>query len=60
MIMQKIRQEWPELCIVGFARNSGHQAALTAGVHRAYGEYVVSIDADLQDPPEKIVARWAG
>lgn len=58
MIMQKIRQEWPELRIVRFARNSGHQAALTAGIHRAYGEYVVSIDADLQDPPEKIVEMY--
>ncbi|MEV7558089.1 glycosyltransferase family 2 protein [Streptomyces sp. NPDC048331] len=58
MIMQKIRQEWPELRIVRFARNSGHQAALTAGIHRAYGDYVVSIDADLQDPPEKIVEMY--
>ncbi|MER5350408.1 glycosyltransferase family 2 protein [Kitasatospora sp. NPDC002551] len=53
-IMQKIHQDWPEFRIVRFARNSGHQAALTAGIHRAFGDYVVSIDADLQDPPEKI------
>ncbi|MBD0676747.1 glycosyltransferase family 2 protein [Kitasatospora sp. NPDC091335] len=54
VLMQKIRQDWPEFRVVRFARNSGHQAALTAGIHRAFGEYVVSIDADLQDPPEKI------
>ncbi|GAB7182551.1 glycosyltransferase family 2 protein [Kitasatospora sp. Ki12] len=54
VLMQKIRQDWPEFRIVRFARNSGHQAALTAGIHRALGDYVVSIDADLQDPPEKI------
>ncbi|MCG6496583.1 glycosyltransferase family 2 protein [Kitasatospora sp. A2-31] len=54
VLMQKIRQDWPEFRIVRFARNSGHQAALTAGIHRAFGDYVVSIDADLQDPPEKI------
>ncbi|MFB7126910.1 MULTISPECIES: glycosyltransferase family 2 protein [unclassified Kitasatospora] len=54
VLMQKIRQDWPEFRIVRFARNSGHQAALTAGIHRAHGDYVVSIDADLQDPPEKI------
>lgn len=53
-LMQKIHQDWPEFRIVRFARNSGHQAALTAGIHRAFGDYVVSIDADLQDPPEKI------
>ncbi len=54
VLMQKIHQDWPEFRIVRFARNSGHQAALTAGIHRAFGDYVVSIDADLQDPPEKI------
>ncbi|MFF2043937.1 glycosyltransferase family 2 protein [Kitasatospora sp. NPDC058170] len=54
VIMQKLRQDWPQLRTVRLARNSGHQAALTAGIHRALGDYVVSIDADLQDPPEKI------
>src|SRR6478609_228035 len=48
------RRSWPELRIVRLRRNSGHQAALTAGLHRARGDYVASIDADLQDPPEKI------
>ncbi|RZU51754.1 dolichol-phosphate mannosyltransferase [Krasilnikovia cinnamomea] len=46
--------DWPELRLVRLRRNSGHQAALTAGLHRAYGDWVVSIDADLQDPPETI------
>ena len=44
-----------------FARNFGHQAALTAGVDAARGKAVVIIDGDLQDPPEVIpemVARW--
>ncbi|WP_405004926.1 glycosyltransferase family 2 protein [Kitasatospora purpeofusca] len=54
LLMQKIRQDWPEFRIVRFSRNSGHQAALKAGLHRAFGDFVVSIDADLQDPPEKI------
>jgi len=49
-----IRRIWPQLRIVRLRRNSGHQSALTAGLHRAFGEYVVSLDADLQDPPEKI------
>jgi dolichol-phosphate mannosyltransferase len=44
-----------------FARNFGHQAALTAGVDAARGRAVVIIDGDLQDPPEVIpemVDRW--
>ena len=44
-----------------FARNFGHQAALTAGVDAATGRAVVIIDGDMQDPPEVIpemVDRW--
>jgi dolichol-phosphate mannosyltransferase len=37
-----------------FARNFGHQVAVTAGVDAARGRAVVIIDADLQDPPEVI------
>jgi polyisoprenyl-phosphate glycosyltransferase len=38
--------------IISFSRNFGHQAALTAGILHASGDAVVSLDADLQDPPE--------
>jgi len=38
-----------------FARNFGHQVAVTAGLDYARGEAVVIIDADLQDPPELIL-----
>jgi polyisoprenyl-phosphate glycosyltransferase len=44
-----------------FARNFGHQIAITAGWDYARGEAVVVIDADLQDPPELIlemVKKW--
>ena len=44
-----------------FARNFGHQVAITAGWDYARGAAVVIIDADLQDPPEAIselIARW--
>ncbi|MEV4555549.1 glycosyltransferase family 2 protein [Kitasatospora sp. NPDC049285] len=50
----KERHRWPQLRLVRLRRNSGHQAALTAGLHLARGAWVVSIDADLQDPPEAI------
>lgn len=40
---------------VTFARNFGHQVAITAGWDYARGEAVVIIDADLQDPPEVIL-----
>jgi len=46
---------------VRFARNFGHQAAVTAGVDVARGRAVVLIDADLQDPPEiipEMISKW--
>src|SRR3954470_18605971 len=50
----ELRGEWPRLRVVSLRRNAGHQAALAAGLRSARGDYVVSIDADLQDPPETI------
>ena len=44
-----------------FARNFGHQIAVTAGLDYARGQAVTIIDADLQDPPEVIldlIAKW--
>ncbi|MEU2288614.1 glycosyltransferase [Streptomyces sp. NPDC013178] len=52
--LAQLRAAWPQLRLVRLRRNSGHQAALTAGLHSARGAYAVSLDADLQDPPEKI------
>jgi polyisoprenyl-phosphate glycosyltransferase len=44
-----------------FARNFGHQLAVTAGLDYAKGQAVVIIDSDLQDPPEVIldlISKW--
>ncbi len=44
-----------------FARNFGHQIAVTAGMDYSQGRAVVIIDADLQDPPEvilELIAKW--
>lgn len=48
------RESWPQLRVVRLVRNAGHQAALTAGFEAARGDLVVTLDADLQDPPEVI------
>ncbi|MBL7260238.1 glycosyltransferase family 2 protein [Paractinoplanes lichenicola] len=52
--LMQLKTDWPELRIVALRRNVGHQTALRAGLLAARGDYVVSIDADLQDPPETI------
>ena len=46
---------------IRLSRPFGHQAALSAGIDRSSGDAVVTIDADLQDPPElipELVAKW--
>ncbi|WP_409483345.1 glycosyltransferase family 2 protein [Arsenicicoccus dermatophilus] len=54
VLLQRYRREWPQLRVVRLRANSGHQAAISAGLESAAGDYVVTLDADLQDPPETI------
>jgi dolichol-phosphate mannosyltransferase len=44
----------PHWRVLSFARNFGHQTAVSAGLYYAIGDAVVVIDADLQDPPEEL------
>ncbi|MCA1824182.1 MAG: glycosyltransferase family 2 protein [Mycobacteriales bacterium] len=53
-LLDEATASWPQLRAVHLARNVGHQLALTAGLDHARGDWVVTIDGDLQDPPELI------
>jgi dolichol-phosphate mannosyltransferase len=47
--------------VARLSRNFGHQLALTAGMDLARGQAVITLDSDLQDPPElipQLVAKW--
>jgi len=60
-MLLRLRDADPRVRPIFLSRNFGHQAAVTAGIDHAQGEAVVTIDADLQDPPEVIpvlLARW--
>jgi len=51
----------PNVRLINFSRNFGHQIAISAGMDYAQGDAIIVIDADLQDPPEVIIdmiAKW--
>lgn len=59
--LRSIAAENPQVRVLSFSRNFGHQLAVTAGMDAARGDALVIIDVDLQDPPELIpemVRRW--
>jgi polyisoprenyl-phosphate glycosyltransferase len=59
--IRELTQEHENIVPVIFARNFGHQIAVTAGLDYSKGDAVVIIDADLQDPPEvilELIEKW--
>jgi dolichol-phosphate mannosyltransferase len=62
--MREIKDEFgerAEVVILDFARNFGHQAAVTAGMEHTTGEVVLIMDTDMQDDPAVIPAmvdKW--
>jgi len=54
-LLLKKQKSSPEIIIVDLSRNFGKEAALVAGFANCKGDAAVSIDADLQDPPELIL-----
>jgi dolichol-phosphate mannosyltransferase len=52
------RGRFPRLKIIDLSRNFGHQAAYTAGLELALGNYVAMMDGDLQDPPELLAEMY--
>ncbi len=60
-IMHRLSEKDPRVRCIYFARNFGHQIAVTAGLDNALGDAAVIIDADLQDPPEvilQLIEKW--
>jgi dolichol-phosphate mannosyltransferase len=60
-LLDQLADRDQRLRVIRLSRNFGYQAATTAGLDHARGDVVVTIDADLQDPPEVIpdlIAAW--
>ena len=60
-VIKKTAENDSRIKFIQLSRNFGHQAALKAGIDHARGNCIVTMDADLQHPPEKIpdmIALW--
>jgi dolichol-phosphate mannosyltransferase len=58
-VLKRERKDFPNLRIISLERNTGQTAALDAAWRAARGEYVVSLDADLQNDPADIPAMMS-
>lgn len=63
LVLSRLADAYPRVKLVVLARNFGKEIALTAGVTYARGAAVVTMDADLQHPPEllrALIEKWRG
>lgn len=59
--LEEMALDFPEIKYIEFSRNFGHQPAVKAGMDYAEGNVIISMDGDLQHPPELIpqmVKKW--
>lgn len=60
-LLTRLAQRDARVRVIDFARNFGHQVAVTAGIDAAVGDAVVIMDSDMQDPPEvslELIREW--
>jgi polyisoprenyl-phosphate glycosyltransferase len=56
-----LQQQDERITVVDFARNYGHQIAVTAGLDHATGDAIIIMDSDMQDPPLvsfELIDKW--
>lgn len=59
--LEELSREYDEVKFIEFSRNFGHQPAVKAGIDHAHGNAVISMDGDLQHPPElipELIKKW--
>ena len=60
-LLKEIQSVDPRIRIIDFARNFGHQIAVTAGLDYSTGDAAIIMDSDLQDPPRvslELIQKW--
>lgn len=57
-ILRDLSKKSESVHYISFSRNFGKEAALYAGLKMAKGDYVVTMDVDLQDPPALLPKMW--
>ena len=61
LVLRDLVKKDKNIKFLSFSRNFGHQAALTAGLDHAKGQAIISMDSDLQDPPQllpEMIKKW--
>lgn len=59
--LEELSRKYDEVKFIEFSRNFGHQPAVKAGMDHAHGNAVISMDGDLQHPPElipELIKKW--
>jgi len=57
-ILKELAQKDKRVRYISFSRNFGKEAAILAGLEHVTGDYITLMDADLQDPPEKLIEMY--
>ncbi len=60
-ILEDLQKKFSNIHVLSLSRNCGHQIALTCGLDHAKGDAVISMDGDMQHPPEllpELLAKW--
>lgn len=54
-ILEEIKKNYSRIKIISFKKNQGQSTALFAGFREAKGKWIITLDADLQNPPQEIL-----
>lgn len=60
-LLYKLQERDGRIIVINFARNFGHQIAITAGLDLCKGDCAIIMDSDLQDPPSvsvELIKKW--